>query len=753
MTFKKAPILFILTLFLCLFSSSIVLAEDRFTIRDLVFQTDKGEEVAITSKDLFHKSGIELNSEKLMEDIETLKYDHPQYQSIEVFMDPIENSAEVNLRFTFQLRRLVGTLRIIAPEHLEMPENIHHKLSLHRGGHFKGSYLKRDQEQLRDLFIQQGHPEVIIKPLLKEDADESYLAHVELHIMVTKKAAKVYEIKFPGLNNLDSDIAEKAIKTKTRSWFLASRPKFDKSKLEKDARDLTNILKDHGFLEAQVDFKWTMTPDRLVTVKFHVSEGPRYKVKKVKIYGVKNMDIEDVKEAFKIHKNGYYSEIESRKALQRVREFYGKNGRPLTQTLIDYDSEQQVLSLYIKEGLVQKIENIKVEGLQNMKLETVLLDVDIKKGETVDTSKIEDNLKKLNRTGYYSKVNMDFVPTSLSAGDLVIVIEEAKNQMISFGMGMATSGLMGELSYNNSNLFFSGKKFSLSVAKTEELTKLGMMFVDPHLFGSDYELIARLQYKDEDLESFQDERIQTLIVIEKAINKNLRVGMGVRLEFVNIDDLSEELNDLPVAANKKDRILGLVSTLAYRAETLDSAGSVKEGVRVKLGLLPSMANDDFFVKSFMDGRGSFSLGENSHGSSHTITGRVTLGQASKKTPFHERHYAGGIGTLRGYEDKSIGASEGGGQYLVSMGINYAFPIYKDRIKGVTFIEGAAVGNNWDQLSDFRVVGGVGLRANLRDTFLQNSIEAGFAVPLRKMDGDSLKPFYLILGDYDPAYDL
>jgi len=197
----------------------------------------------------------------------------------------------------------------------------------------------------------------------------------------------------------------------------------------------------------------------------------------------------------------------------------------------------------------------------------------------------------------------------------------------------------------------------------------------------------------------------------------------------------------------------MIGTLLYSTTTLDSANDVKDGVKIKLAMLPSMANGDAYVKVFSSFMAAHSFATNENGVSHTIKGRVTLGHATAKAPFYERFQAGGPGTLRGFEENSIKGPNGKpANTVVSTNVEYAFPLWKNKLKGVVFLEAATMGDS-SGFSDIRAVGGLGLRANMAGTFLNGVLEAGVAVPFKRQNGDQLKPFYFIFGDYDPAYDL
>jgi hypothetical protein len=72
---------------------------------------------------------------------------------------------------------------------------------------------------------------------------------------------------------------------------------------------------------------------------------------------------------------------------------------------------------------------------------------------------------------------------------------------------------------------------------------------------------------------------------------------------------------------------------------------------------------------------------------------------------------------------------------------------------LAYVEAASLGDGVTDLGNIRVVSGLGVRADLSDTFLRSRVEAGFIFPAIKQAGDSVKPFYLLIGDYHPIYDI
>lgn len=717
------------------------------------FIDDQDQSVEINLSNLKTKEQTLLNTADLIEDTELLKKENPNYSEVVPKIVPVIGGDFVRLVFEMQRRWKVGMVRIDVGEMEELPLNLRDRLSTFKGALFKARNIERDKKMLWEEFVKLGYPQVTITSEINE-SKRSRTVDVSYKVNFNSKRILINEIRIHGNKGMRESQILEALKTQTRSFFLASRPTFKLFSLDEDMTTIEEFYHDNGYLLAKASYTYKIKNGRYIEVDIKIEEGKQNIVRGMAIYGNSLFTDQELAPLFKFGEKPGYSDKNIRTGMQKLREKYGEVGHSLVQVLASFDNTEGIIYVTVEEGQKQFIDNIVLEGQFKMKKETILLDVGIKAGQMVNTKEIEKTLKKMKDTGYYSDVQIDYRPTSETAGDIIIMIAQAGNQMIRFGAGMGTeSGLAGEIGYNNNNLFNTGKKLNFSAMKSMEMARIGLMYQDPHLFGSDLEMRTELSGSQTDKNDYEEYRAKLQAVIEKKIGDHMKAGIGMRLEFVSYDDLSDLMQVEDYDASGKGVIVGMIGTLMYSTTTLDTANDVKDGVQIKLAMLPSVANGEAYVKVFSSFMAAHSFATNENGVSHTIKGRVTLGHATAKAPFYERFQAGGPGTLRGYKENSIKGPNGqAANTVLSSNVEYAFPLWKNRLKGVVFLEAATMGDS-SGFSDIRAVGGLGLRANMAGTFLNGVLEAGVAVPFKRQNGDQLKPFYFIFGDYDPAYDL
>mgnify|MGYP003975047869 CR=1 FL=1 len=757
---KESLSMFIKIIFCTVFLSLQTVFAMDYDITEVLFldDTDQSVDISKVENKIKSKVGTKLDSDHLTLDIQLLMKELPRFEHIQVSIDPGTTEEEVNLRFTFQKKRIAKMVRVMVENGHQELNALLDELATRKGRVFRADALERDKEYLRKAYVRAGFPKVQVSHELIAKEEKGDL-EVRFHVHPKSKKVQIKKIYIYGNYSIGTDRLKDVMKTRTRSWFLSSRPSLNDFTLNEDLDALYAYYKNDGYLDVKISHELELQDNKYAWISIFVQEGRRYQVRDLKLYGAKSLTPKLVLDKSGLRHMKGFSEKNLRLGLQKIREYYGEVGFALVQTLSNYNPTDESLSLYVQEGEVQTISGVKIEGLKKMKEEVALYDVKIKKGDKVNTRFIRETLQKMKATGYYRDVLVDYVPSDdpkkKNQGELLITVTEANTQYISFGFGASSSGPLGQFSYGNQNLFGSGKGLSIQAMKSKELSKLGLIFNDPHLFGSDYTAQARASYEDRQGHEYDETRIRTRIMIQKAITEKLQFGIGARFEFVTLDNIAEGINQTTYNIRKKTKIMGMISTLVYKNQVRDTAGDVKKGHSISLALMPSYSDQGAYIKAFTQVTGALSLGQNSNGSSHTISGRITLGYVSDNAPVFEKYYAGGIGSIRGFESRSItprGNGIGGGA-VISANVAYSFPIVSNRVKGVIFVEGATIGDNFESLSQVRLVGGIGVRTNLRDTFLGTSLEFGYAFPLLKQDGDQLKPFYFMFGEYDPAYDL
>jgi outer membrane protein insertion porin family len=179
----------------------------------------------------------------------------------------------------------------------------------------------------------------------------------------------------------------------------------------------------------------------------------------------------------------------------------------------------------------------------------------------------------------------------------------------------------------------------------------------------------------------------------------LRAGGGYTLERVELRDVSDTA---PVSVTEFEGPDWLSRLRAFT--TFDNRDNVFSPTK---GRVINLAGE--VVGSFLGGDQEFYILRSGYTEYFTFhkkhqiefQARLATSQAFGKTsttPAYDRFFAGGLGTVRGFNYRRVGPQEGGeavgGQTLSVVNLDYTFPLpYLDAFRGVVFIDAGSVSSD------------------------------------------------------------
>ncbi|POB13705.1 outer membrane protein assembly factor [Halobacteriovorax sp. DA5] len=755
---KKFLILMLGTYLLCTPTSfgQDTTTELQLKIEQLLIHNDLGEDVAekliFGINDIESREGENLDIEKITNDLEKLKEENDDlYENVELEVLPL-NEASVSIKFEMQKKRLIKRviIRVFDNQNLEndIESDLRSKLSLRRGAFFKSKQMLEDLNTISEFYKSKGHALTKVAKKLKLDKEDEISIFFDIYL--NSEQIKINDINFDGNNTFTSRQLRELISSKESHLF--SKNLFIESTFLEDVERVKRHYMEQGFINIEVtpSFKIEKTKANLL---FTIKENDQLKLDQLSISGNEVFSNEEILKTLNIKLPSVFSIKKQREAIQKLREVYGEKGYVFAHITMNYDQNKRSASLNIEEGVVQKIIKMEIIGNTKTTPETIYELISIYNGEIVNTNKINESILALYKSGFFRDVKIDYTPMTKSAGKIIIQVQEESTQTIQFSLGSVYGGAGFGVSLSDGNLFGTGSSLALTTMISKEINRIGLVYNDQHLFGSNISLNIAANHDTERSFHYNENKSAIRILFEKQLTKNIKVGLGTRLEYISVNSLSQQYASDINLSDTKDVVSGLIGSFAYRFEDANDKGLKTNGT-ISIHLLPSFNKQDLFFKSIVNAQTSRELYRNQDGGAHRISGRITLGYASEQTPFYERLQGGGNGTIRGFEYGSI-SKDGqlGSNSMISANLTYSMPIYKDVFSGVLFLDAFTPGDSSLAMDDFRLVGGLGLRAKMDAGFVSETFEAGLTIPLLSKDGDITKPFYFIIGEYDPAYNL
>ncbi|MCS7030267.1 MAG: BamA/TamA family outer membrane protein [Gloeomargarita sp. SKYG116] len=265
---------------------------------------------------------------------------------------------------------------------------------------------------------------------------------------------------------------------------IRTRPGFTTTRTQLQ-RDIDAIFATGWFQNVQA------TPEDTplgVRIRFVVQPNPV--LKQVNLVGVKVLPQQVADEVF----TPLYGEVLNFRSLQqgiqRINEWYKKNGYPLGQVVgTPKVDEQGVVTLEVAEGVIADIRirylNAKDEEVKGKtKPYVIIRELQQKPGDVFNEKTAQRDLQTLFGLGVFEDVRLNLEPSEADPRKAVIVLTvvEARTGAINFGAGYSTAtGFFGSLGYSERNLGGRLQSLNVNVQGGERDILFDVNFRDPWL--------------------------------------------------------------------------------------------------------------------------------------------------------------------------------------------------------------------------------------------------------------------------------
>lgn len=561
-----------------------------------------------------------------------------------------------------------------------------------------------------------------------------------------------YEVMITGVP--EADLLE-LLQGSSQLFALKDRPPLSLSALERRARGdmerLQTALRSEGFYAGEVQYEIDRGTAP-VTVTVEVSTGVQYLLAAYDVqYQASPPPPEDVQPSLDdlgLHL-GMPAKAPAILAAERaLAETLASRGYPLAKvldrkTLVDHGTTTMTVSLAVDAGPSARFGAVTIEGASAVEEDYVRKLIGWTEGERYDRTKVEVTRRALSNTGLFESVS---IASGTKVGPdnklpMTLKLVEAKHRSIGFGASYSTSeGLGGEVFWEHRNLFARNERLRLTLTAAQIEQVLEADFRKPAFLRRDQDLLANFAVSRRDTEAFEEKSIIGSVGLERPWRENWRMSAGVSGEYSILEDeLGEETF----------RLLGLPLTAARDAT--DSLLNPTRGTRLNLGLTPYAGKGDdnqLFTVATVTGSAYHAVDRDER---FVLAGRAKtgtiVGEETESVPANKRFYAGGGGSIRGFEFQSVGPldNEGdplGGRSILELNAELRIRV-AERVGIVPFVDGGTVFDSSypDFDGTFRWAAGLGGRY-YSDI---GPLRVDIAVPLNRRDIDDTFQFYISLG--------
>lgn len=528
---------------------------------------------------------------------------------------------------------------------------------------------------MQELYREKGYPFARVR------LDDSRLNEGQVVYDIEEgPRTKIKKIEFRGNKALSPSALMSAIESRVRQFFFW--PGYYKvNQVQEDVDGLIDAYQSRGYLDVQVDSQVSLSEDRKgATLTFDIEEGSQYITEQITIQGNAIFQEQTLLEEPKLVEGEFFSrqkaEFDQKKILTR----YLAQGYVNAEVSYEYTypEPQKVSVIYqIEPGSRFKIGYITITGNENTQdkvIRRVLDEEGFTPGQWYDADAArgdgEGELEtRLRQRVYTPQAIISPTGEDPNTRNALVSVVEGQTGSILFGAGIASdNGLIGQVIFdqrnfdifdwpekfsdifNNKGFRGAGQRLRLSIEPGTEQTRFSGVFTEPFLYDMPVALTLGGSGFERERESFDEIRLKAFASLEKRYKDDWRRGVSFRLENVEVGevdfDAPQEIKDV-----SGDNLLAGFRFFIGK-DTTDSPYLPSRGYNFDTGYEQVSGDYNFGILSATQ-RWYKTLYEDFSGLKTVLETKVHGATVIGDAPPFEKFYAGGIGTLRGFEYRGV----------------------------------------------------------------------------------------------------
>ncbi len=523
-----------------------------------------------------------------------------------------------------------------------------------------------------------------------------------------------YKVKIHGAKD---GAVKKAIKESTVTWKLRKRLPSTagqlRRRIEKDIPAIEAILEANGYYDGKV----TTSVDAgrsPMRVYLNIEQGEPYRYRKVelKFTGTPDPALEKIKPMLRRKKQVEASAVFQEQ--QRLLELMTRKGYPfpaLEKRIVSIDRENQVvdLTLVFNPGELAYFGEVQIEGLSTLPPKYIKRQLPWRAGKKYNAQEVDDFEKRMLGTGLFGSVHITpQEPTSqTNVIPIKVQLSERDQRTVRLGVNYSDIGPGAKVYWEHRSVFGEGERLETSVMWNP--IKLGAegTLTRPGFLDANQSLVLNLDASVDTPDAYDAKQVRAMSMVLRDFTSKIQLGIGLGYKYSLVEQF---------ASNERYAHLIFPAHLMFDYRD-DKLNPVRGGqVFGRTAFYDDTIGPDNFLKTQLEGRKYFMLWETYRVSSAL---RLTLGSIDgasvESVPADERFYAGGGGSIRGYEYQAVGPSllgtPTGGDKLLEFSAELRLQPGR-RLGYVAFIDGGTVYNNLlenDVNRSLRYGAGLGVR--------------------------------------------
>ena len=620
---------------------------------------------------------------------------------------------------------------------------------------------------------------------------------VNLTFSVTEgEPAKINDIRIVGNQAFSESTLKKQFDQDTGGWmsWYTKSDRYSRSKLNADLEALRSYYLQRGYLDFRIDStQVAISPDKQkISLVVNIHEGDKFVVSDVELEGNYLGREDEFKSLVKIRPGQAYNADQVAETTKAFSDHFSNFGFAFArvEAVPEIDREKNLVKFVLQAEPSRRayVRRIHVEGNDRTRDEVIRREFRQFESSWYDGDKIKLSRDRVDRLGFFTEVDVDTqeIPGSPDQVDLVVRVKEKPTGAVTLGAGFSSAEKVSlSFGIKQENAFGSGNYLGLDINTSKYNRTLVVSTTDPYFTQDGISRTIDAYYRTSRPYSgdvYVGDEVVKADQLYKIVSKGASVRFGVPFseidtvyfgagfEQTKIDRGVYMPRQYEALSDKNNTAIPL--TLGWGRDSRDSALAPNSGRYQRVNAELSPAGDLKYVKATYQFQQYVPVTKAVTFAFNTELG-WGKGLGGNAYPIFKNFYAGGLGSVRGFEQGSLGprATEyigpngsvekySGGSYSYLGGNKKAVMNFEliapfpgagndKTLRWFTFVDVGTIYGDKEQTRGLGVINADGMRASagigLSWISPLGPLRLAWANPIRKQAGDELQKLQFQIG--------
>lgn len=515
----------------------------------------------------------------------------------------------------------------------------------------------------------------------------------------------------------------------TKWWkftWLSKADQYSKEKLNADLEKLRSFYLDHGYIRFKIDStQVSITPDKkYLYIIVHITEGAQYHISGFTLSGNLLGKEAEIRRLITIQKGDVFSRQNVVDTNSNINLFVGNYGYAMpdinANPTINDKNHTVFLNFVVNPGKKYYVRRINFSGNNKTNESVLRREMRQQEGALYSLNKINESKRLLANLTYLENIDtkLEPVPEHPDQIDLTYKVKETSSASANLNVGYSDAdGFLYGLGINENNLFGTGRAVMAQFTHSKLNQVYSATYFDPYFTKNHVSMKV-----DAYSQQMSPENVGLTPYSTTSYGGDVMFGIPIisdfhRLSFGAGYDYTRIVTDTKHASaqlmqfimehgNKVDeakvnevKVLGSWDYSNYDRGIFPTKGFA-QSIAGEVDF-PAASNSLYFYKVGYNTRLYYPLYKHFILHTYTDLGYGNGFAGTGELPFFKNYYAGGIGSVRGFESYSLGPLDSlgnpmGGNILADASVGIIVPSpWNDRLRPTIFVDAGNTFNTLD----------------------------------------------------------